>query len=55
MAKVANDADLSRGNPCKALSPSAHLRYKTIQKVIRALSLLHDLHTGTLKSSMARK
>lgn len=39
MSKVAKDAGLGRESLYKALSPGAHPRYDTIQKVLRALNL----------------
>lgn len=39
MAKVAADAGLGRESLYKALSPGAHPRHETIQRVLRALGV----------------
>ncbi|KAG8152409.1 addiction module antidote protein [Burkholderia catarinensis] len=39
MAKIAEEAGLGRESLYKALSPGAHPRYETIQKVIHALGV----------------
>ncbi|KFX30111.1 addiction module antidote protein [Ralstonia solanacearum] len=39
MAKVAADAGLGRESLYKAISPGAHPRYETVQKIVRALGV----------------
>ncbi|MCL9846275.1 addiction module antidote protein [Ralstonia solanacearum] len=39
IAKVAADAGLGRESLYKAISPGAHPRYETIQKIVRALGV----------------
>ncbi|AQW28899.1 addiction module antidote protein [Ralstonia syzygii subsp. celebesensis] len=39
IAKVAADAGLGRESLYKAISPGAHPRYETIQKIMRALGV----------------
>ncbi|AEG69424.1 addiction module antidote protein [Ralstonia solanacearum] len=39
IAKVAADAGLGRESLYKAISPGAHPRYETVQKIVRALGV----------------